>query len=172
MPNGIIPIDNTSVQEYDDNSDSYLDESDKTWSNNSNIVDKKTGDAISFDYVYKKIAQIIDTGNSTLELLQAIDPDESNPATLGATASLINSIRACIAEFTKIHLQYIKFQNTVKLEQVRLANKKDFAVFKKKLAQGQISEDKQSELVEIKSGDILDFIKYKEEAKEKEEENK
>lgn len=163
----IAELQENNVEEYEDD---YLDESDKSWTNNKNIVEKTKGNQISFDYVYKKIAQIIDTGNSTLEVLQAIDPDESNPATLGATASLINSIRACISEFTKIHLQYIKFQNAVKMEEIKHKNKKDIIRFRKKVSEGKdVDDSQQTELIEVKSGDIYNYLQYQ---KEKEEENK
>jgi len=109
----------------------------------------------------------------TLQLLQSIDPDVTNPATLGATASLMNSIRGCISEFTKIHQQYIKFQNMLELERVKLENRKEIMKYRKDLADGKANADvKETELIEMGSTDLIDFIEYKKEKKEKEDERK
>ena len=162
----------TNINEYNlepnlNEDDSYLTNDNKTWSETKNIIDKKSGSSVSFDYVYKKIGQLIDTGNSTLELLQSIDPDVTNPATLGATASLLNSIKGCISEFTKIHQQYIRFQNTLILEKLKLENKKELIRFKKAVAEGKDKDDiKPTELIETASNDILNYVKFKREQRE------
>lgn len=96
-----------------------------------------------------------------MQLLQSIDPDVTNPATLGATASLMNSIKGCISEFTKIHQQYIKFQHALQLEQIRHENKKDIIRFRKSVAEGKDAENiQQTDLIELKSTDLLDFIEF------------
>lgn len=158
------------TQSSEDEQDDYLPDESKTWAEAKSVVDKTYGTTVSFDYVYKKIGQLIDNGNMTLQLLQSIDPDVTNPATLGATASLMNSIRGCISEFTKIHQQYIKFQNALQLENIRLANRMKMLEFKKNLADGKISSDtKTTDLFEVKSTTLLDFIEYqKEKDKDKE----
>ena len=158
------------TQSGEDELDDYLPDESKTWAEAKSVVDKTYGTTVSFDYVYKKIGQLIDNGNMTLQLLQSIDPDVTNPATLGATASLMNSIRGCISEFTKIHQQYIKFQNALQLENIRLANRMKMLEFKKNLADGKISSDtKATDLFEVKSTTLLDFIEYQKE-KEKDKE--
>lgn len=98
----------------------------------------------------------------TLQLLQSIDPDVTNPATLGATASLMNSIRGCISEFTKIHQQYIKFQHVLELERIKLENKKEIIKYRKDMADGKIGNNiQQTDLFEVKSTDLLDYIEFK-----------
>jgi len=97
-----------------------------------------------------------------MELLQSIDLDVSNPATLGATASLMNSIKGCIAEFTKIHQQYIKFQHAVELEKMKHEMKKDLIRYRKDVAEGKnVDGTKQNDLIEFGSTDLLDFIEMK-----------
>lgn len=150
-----------SFKETNDDHDDFLPDESKTWSQTNGVVEKNYGNSVSFDYVYKKIGQLIDTGNSTMQLLQSIDPDVTNPATLGATASLMNSIKGCIAEFTKIHQQYIKFQNAIELERLRHENKKDIIRFRKSVAEGKDLEGiQQTELIEMKSTDLLDFLEF------------
>ena len=106
----------------------------------------------------------------TLQLLQSIDPDVTNPATLGATASLMNSIRGCISEFTKIHQQYIKFQNILQLEKIKHENKKAIIKYRKDLADGKIdSNAQQTDLFEVKSNTLLDFIEFQREKENKNE---
>lgn len=152
----------------DDNQDDYLPDESKTWAEAKNVVEKRYGTTVSFDYVYKKIGQLIDNGNMTLQLLQSIDPDVTNPATLGATASLMNSIRGCISEFTKIHQQYIKFQNILELERIKHENKKAIIKYRKDLADGKIeSNTQQTDLYEVKSNTLLDFIEYQREKENK-----
>ena len=149
---------------FEDNSteDDFLPDESKSWSQTKGVVNKTYGTSISFDYVYKKIGQLIDSGNATMQLLQSIDPDVTNPATLGATASLMNSIKGCIAEFTKIHQQYIKFQHSVELEKMRHEMKKDLIRFRKNVAEGKdVDGVKPTDLIEVKSTDLLDFMEMK-----------
>lgn len=146
---------------FDDEDDDFLPDDSKTWAQTNGVVEKNYGSTVRFDYVYKKIGQLIDTGNATMELLQSIDPDVTNPATLGATASLINSIKGCISEFTKIHQQYIKYQHSISLEKIRHENKKDLIRFRRLIAEGKDDEsNKTTNLIELKSTDLLDFFEY------------
>lgn len=150
-----------SYPEDSDNEDDFLPDESKSWAQTNGVVDKSSGASVSFDYVYKKIGQLIDNGNATMQLLQSIDPDVTNPATLGATASLMNSIKGCISEFTKIHQQYIKFQHACRLEEIRQKNKMDLIRFRKNVAEGKDTENvQQTDLIEMKSTDLLDFIEF------------
>lgn len=161
LKNELSNIDVGNIMYNESSNDDYLPDDGKSWSQTNGVVDKTYGNSISFDYVYKKIGQLIDTGNATMQLLQSIDPDVTNPATLGATASLMNSIKGCISEFTKIHHQYIKFQHMVELEKIKLENKKEFTKYKKDLIEGKLSSDVQkNDLIEMGSTDLLDFIEY------------
>jgi hypothetical protein len=146
------------------NDENYLNDNDMAWSDNKNIVDKESGGAISYDYVYKKIGQLIDTGNASLQMLQSIDPDVTNPATLGATASLLNSIRGCISEFTKIHQQYIRFQQTLQLEKIKLENRKEIIKYRRAVNNGQLESDiAPTELIETSSTDIMNYLAFQKE---------
>lgn len=162
-----------SSKEFSINSldDDYLNDSNIGWTENKNIIDRDSGTSISYDYVYKKIGELIDTGNASLQMLQSIDPDVTNPATLGATASLLNSIRGCISEFTKIHQQYIRFQQTLQLEKIKLENRKEIIKYRKAINNGQVDDNISStELIESSSSDIMNYIMYKKEQEEKEKE--
>jgi hypothetical protein len=170
LKNEINNID-LSSNEFSINSlnDDYLSDNDIAWSENKNIVNKSSGDSISYDYVYKKIGELIDTGNASLQMLQSIDPDVTNPGTLGATASLLNSIRGCISEFTKIHQQYIRFQQTLQLEKIKLENKKELIKYRRAVNNGQLeSEVSPTELIETSSTDIMNYIAFKKEQEENE----
>lgn len=154
------------------NNDDYLTENDITWSENKHIVDKSTeGGKISYDYVYKKIGQLIDHGNAALQVLESIDPDVTNPATLGATASLLNSIRGCISEFTKIHQQYIRFTQAIELEKIKHKNKKDLIAYRRKVNNGQMEEENMTptELIETSSTQMIDFLNFQKAQKEAED---
>ena len=104
-------------------------------------------------------------------MLESIDPDVTNPATLGATASLLNSIRGCISEFTKIHQQYIRYMQTIELEKMRHRNKKDLIVFRRKVNNGQLEEGESTptELIETSSTQMIDFLNFQKAQREAEE---
>jgi hypothetical protein len=159
--NGDISFNNTDI-------DDYLPENDKAFSEKNNIISDE-GDSVCYSYIYKKIGDLVDTGNASLQMLQSIDPDVTNPGTLGATASLLNSIRGCISEFTKIHQQYIRFQQTLQLEKIKLENKKELIKYRRAVNNGQLeSEVSPTELIETSSTDIMNYIAFKKEQEENE----
>jgi len=125
--------------------------------------------------LYKKIGDLIDTGNASLQMLQSIDPDVTNPQLIAATGTLLNSIRGCISEFTKIHQQWIRFQQTLKFEKIKQENKKELIKFRKAVSTGTLENEQQvSELFELGSTDLIEFLQWKKEkeAKEKEKNEK
>lgn len=84
----------------------------------ANMVNQKTGQSVDFSRVYRELQKLIQNGNIALQIIQAQDPD-----TLGDVSSsvsqLMNAIKGCISQFTKIHLQHIKFQQTLQLMKVK-----------------------------------------------------
>lgn len=85
----------------------------------ANMVDKKTGLTVDYSRVYKQLEKLIENGNIALQVIAAIDPDTSDGQIGTSTASLMNAIKNCIAQFTKIHLQHIKFQQTLQMMQIK-----------------------------------------------------
>ena len=83
------------------------------------MVNQKTGASVDFSRVYKQLEKLIQNGNIALEVLAAIDPDVSGGQVSSSTASLMNAIRGCVQQFTKIHLQHIKFQQTLQMMQIK-----------------------------------------------------
>lgn len=86
----------------------------------ANMVDKRSGGStVDYSRVYGQLQRLIQNGNVALEVLAAIDPDVSGYQVASATASLMNAIKNAVAEFTKIHLQHIKFQQAIQLEEIK-----------------------------------------------------
>lgn len=85
----------------------------------ANMVNQKTGATVDFSRVYKQLEKLIQNGNVALEIIAAIDPDVSGGQIGSSTANLMNAIRGCVAEFTKIHLQHIKYQQTLQLMRIK-----------------------------------------------------
>ena len=85
----------------------------------ANMVNQKTGASVDFSRVYKQLEKLIQNGNIALEVIAAIDPDVSGGQISSSTASLMNAIRGCVQQFTKIHLQHIKFQQTLQMMQIK-----------------------------------------------------
>lgn len=89
----------------------------------ANMVDQKTGLTIDYSRVYRQLEKLIQNGNVALQIIAAIDPDTSDGQIGNTTASLMNAIKNCVAEFTKIHLMHIKFQQAIQLENIRHQHK-------------------------------------------------
>ena len=167
-------IDETQLVISDDKNsdDDYLEQSDKTWGETKNIINKTDGSSVSFNYVYQKIADLIDNGNAAMQMLQSIDLDVADPQLITSTATLINSIKGCISEFTKIHQQWVRFNQVLKLEQVKFENKKRLMKYRNDLNNGTDEEKtgvSPTDLIEVKTGDLVEFLQWK---KEKEEQEK
>lgn len=126
------------------------------------------GDSIDHDLVYKKIGELIDNGNLVLQMFQSVDPDVTEPTTLTAIASLMNAIKGCIAEYTKIHAQSVKFKQAKEMEALRQANRLQAIQFRKDVYNGEQTAQEVA-LHEIGSNDLVEFLLWK---KEKEEERK
>lgn len=89
----------------------------------ANMVNQKTGQSVDFTRVYRQLEKLIQNGNVALQIIAAIDPDTSDGQIGTTTASLMNAIKNCVAEFTKIHLMHIKFQQAIQLENIRHQHK-------------------------------------------------
>lgn len=87
------------------------------------MVNQKTGLTVDYSRVYAQLQKLIENGNVALQVLGAIDPDVSGTEVASSTASLMNAIKNCVAEFTKIHMQHIKFQQVLQLEQIKHEHK-------------------------------------------------
>ena len=165
---GINPSD-VSFDE-DKEEDEFLPNEDKTFLQKGDVLDKTTGDKISYSYVYKKIGDLIDIGNAQLQMLQSIDPDVTDPAMLTSATSLINAIRSCISEFTKIHQQWIRYQQVVNLEKMKFANKIELAKFRNELKNEKDTKAQDAaQMFEVGSNELMEFLMWK---KEKEENSK
>jgi len=170
-----INTENTEIDFSELEDDDYLPENDKPFAEKHDLIDHKSGDSVPYTYIYKKIGDLIDTGNASLQMLQSIDPDVTNPQLIAATGTLLNSIRGCISEFTKIHQQWIRFQQTLKFEKIKQENKKELIKFRKAVSTGTLENEQQvSELFELGSTDLIEFLQWKKEkeAKEKEKNEK
>jgi hypothetical protein len=65
------------------------------------------------------LERLIENGNIALQVLGAIDPDVSGVEIASATASLMNAVKNCVAEFTKIHMMHLKFEQQLKLMETK-----------------------------------------------------
>lgn len=155
----------------DENFDDYISQSDKSWSEVASVIDKDTGESVSFGYVYKKICRLIDSGDAALQMLQSIDLDVADPQLISATSTLINALKGCMAEFTKIHQQWIRFNQTLKLEQIKLNNKKELIKYRHDVRNGTDTDQEKhavTEMYEVKSADLVEFLQWQKEKREKE----
>jgi hypothetical protein len=86
----------------------------------NNLLDKNTnGASVNYDKVYMQLERLIENGNIALQVLGAIDPDVSGMEVAASTASLMNAIKNCVAEFTKIHMMHIKHQQVLETMRIK-----------------------------------------------------
>lgn len=135
------------------------------------LVNQKNGESVDYTRVYAQLERLIENGNIALQILGAIDPDVSGIETATATASLMNAIKNCVAEFTKIHLQHIKFQQIVQLEEIKHRHKIEQLKLKKEIMRGEDSNEKENitELIPWETEGAAAYLNY---IKQRDNENK
>lgn len=127
-----------------------------------------SGLTVDFNRVYGQLQKLIENGNAALETLAAIDPDTIQPATLGATATLMTAIKNCIAEFTKIHAIHIKHQLALDMENIRQKNKIQLMQIKQNLKQKK-NDIQTAQLNQFSDNTTADIFRYLQQQKEKRE---
>lgn len=86
-----------------------------------------------------------------------------------STASLMNAIKNCVAEFTKIHMQHIKFQQQLHLMKVKHEYKMKELEKRKELYSDNIEKSPVTELISWESEGAIDYINYINNQKDKKE---
>ena len=109
--------------------------------NVANLVNKENGATVDHNRLYGQLEKLIENGNIALEILGAIDPDVSGMEVASATATLMNAVKNCVAEFTKIHMQHIKFQQQMQMMELKHRYK-------------MMELEKRKEIYASKSGDV------------------
>ena len=80
----------------------------------------KQNSEVDVTRVYKELSGLIEVGNDVLKSAKyAIDMDPTAEGVLGGAASVINSIKDTVKEFTKIHMQNLKFEQQKELEFIK-----------------------------------------------------
>lgn len=126
------------------------------------LVNQKTGESVDFNRVYAQLEQLIENGNVALQIIGAIDPDVSGIEAATATASLMNAIKNCVAEFTKIHLQHLKFQQLIQLEEIKHQHKIEQLKLKNELIKNENNnnDDKTIELIPWETEGAAEYLNY------------
>jgi len=92
--------------------------------NITNLVDKQSaGTTVDFERVYAQLERLIENGNTALTTINSFDIDVLSTDTINSTTSLINAIKNCMSEFTKIHLNHVKFIQKLKLIEIEQKHK-------------------------------------------------
>lgn len=114
--------------------------------NTANLINnEEAGHTVDYNRVYSQLEKLIENGNIALEILGAVDPDVSGMQVASATASLMNAVKNCVAEFTKIHMQHIKFQQQIQMMELKHHYK-------------MLELEKRKEMYAVKSGDNIPTI--------------
>lgn len=163
-----------SDDEYDQ--DQYQDEQEGIISNSISVnpdinkmIKGNQGQTVDYNRVYSQLQRLIQQGNIALQVLNAIDPDVSGVQVASATATLMNAVRGCVAEFTKIHSQHIRYQQS--LETMRI--KHEYRIEQMKLRSTLYNKNKEQQvhteqisMVPWETQSILGYLKFLDKNKE------
>lgn len=134
----------------------------------NNMVNQSTlGQTVDYSRVYSQLERLIENGNIALQVIGAIDPDVSGVEVAAATASLMNAIKNCVAEFTKIHMQHIKFQQKLELMRINHEYKMTELQQRKNLIDDDTNVQNKSatSLIEWQTDGVAAYLKYLQEQK-------
>lgn len=136
------------------------------------LVDKQSdGAQVDYSRVYGQLERLIENGNIALQVLGAIDPDVSGVEIATATASLMNAVKNCVAEFTKIHMQHLKFQQMLHAMKVKHQYKMEEMEMRRDLYNGNatpMSSNKPTEMIEWEAEGATAYIKFLQDKNKKE----
>lgn len=106
----------------------------------------KNDGTIDQELIYNELARLISEGNVVVKNLKYVDPNAEG--TLSGMASVLSAVRQMIADFVKIHSDYIKHKQKMELEQfkeasrLRLMEKKyELDMKKLKFAKSEVNEE-------------------------------
>ena len=132
----------------------------------NNLV-KNDGTSVDWNRVYSQLERLIENGNIALQVIAAIDPDVSGAEVAGSTATLMNAIKGCGAEFTKIHMMHLKFQQSMQLMELKHQYKMKEMEMRKSLYSKDsnnsvqtINSEKVTEMVEWETDGVMDYINF------------
>jgi hypothetical protein len=141
--------------------------------NINGLVDK-TNDGRTVDYnrVYSQLETLIENGNIALQVLGAIDPDVSGMEVASSTASLMNAVKNCVAEFTKIHLMHLKHQQMLETLRIKHEYKMQEMQARRDLysandSTGFSNTNQPKELIEWETEGAIEYIKFLQEKNKK-----
>ncbi|HPM74236.1 MAG TPA: hypothetical protein PLA71_00775 [Saccharofermentans sp.] len=102
--------------------------------------------------VYTQMAELAKTGNELLETAKySLESQPDNAEAIAGVASLLNSVKDTLKEFSKVYLMKVRFDQQKELENLKTENKK-------KLLEHKISVDSESG-----SNTTKDLIPYSQE---------
>lgn len=128
--------------------------------NHSSTETQSVSEYASPENVYKKLGDLVETGNEILKSIQyIIGSDPENPETIAGAASLINSVKDTLKEFSKIHLMKVKFEQQKELERLKLENKKKILNHKNSLEAK--SESPSENLLPFQQEQIIEILNNK-----------
>lgn len=128
--------------------------------NTSNLIENSTGASVDFNRVYSQLEKLIQNGNNALQLLASLQPDGIQPGTMAATASLMNTIKNCISQFTKIHSIHIKHQLALQLQKQKQQNKKQLILLKQDIKNSKQTIESDLPLQQFSDKTTQDIFRY------------
>lgn len=79
---------------------------------------------VDVDKVYGELASLISIGNDILKSAKyAVEVDPTAEGILAGTASMLNAIKDTVKEFSKIHMQNLRFNQQIELEKIKQRGK-------------------------------------------------
>lgn len=110
--------------------------------------------------VYSKLSNIVCNSEVTLTKVQQLITLDSapNPELVSSAASLLNALNETLKEFTKIHLNKIKFEQAKELELLKANAKRELIEFKIKESKKASAIDVPHDTIPYTQEDIVSTI--------------
>lgn len=116
--------------------------------------------------VYGELASLIEIGNDVLKSAKyAIDIDPTAEGVLAGASSVIHAVNDTVKEFTKIHIQNLKFEQQKQIEYIKQKGREKLVLLRQ-----PTDEEKDIETVPYNQEEIIKQLNEMEKVNDKEDE--
>jgi hypothetical protein len=101
--------------------------------------------------IYKALSELIAQGQSMFDTLKALIESSAvpDPDLIESASSLMNAISSVLKEFTKIHMNYMKFEQAKEMERMKMRERRKLLKYKSKEARAMIDYKKSDGSIDI-----------------------
>lgn len=111
----------------------------------------------NIEQIYKALSELIAKGQSVFDTLSVLIASSSvpDPDLIASASALMNAIKDSLREFAKIHMHYVKFEQTKELEQMKMTERRKLLQYRTREARRLLEMKKNSG-----EKDITDMVTF------------